>query len=288
MDMDEEMPEGLDGGAEEFDDVPKKGDEVKVHYVGTLEDGTAVGEIAKFTLAPEFAYGEEGPGRDDSEDRDDKWRRATLVFEIELLGAHLKVPSRGQCYTVLHRAPLEKNTVLHSASVLHFGKNEEEEKKGRRRGEEGEKKGRMHRMHRMQCCQVEITLHEMYDNKVQRGAVNPAELRLASNRAGCSTLPLATGKCAMHWKAEFNVGRKLVRTSGQDDGVASGVASRVAWRGTGAVLEMKKGERAILTCSRPSSCTEPRLGLAPTAEAEQCSSACTVQRGIDRKEVGES
>merc|ERR1719450_1805685 len=90
---------------------PKKGDEVTVHYVGTLEsDGSEFdssrsrgtpfvftlgkgqvikgwdlgvasmkkGELAKFTLAPEFAYGESGSPPKIPEN-------ATLVFEVELL-----------------------------------------------------------------------------------------------------------------------------------------------------------------------------------------------------------
>jgi len=90
---------------------PKKGDEVTVHYVGTLEsDGSEFdssrsrdkpfvftvgrsqvisgwdkgvltmkkGEVAKFTLAPEFAYGKDGSPPKIPAD-------ATLVFEIELI-----------------------------------------------------------------------------------------------------------------------------------------------------------------------------------------------------------
>lgn len=90
---------------------PKPGDEVEVHYVGTLEsDGSEFdssrgrgdpfkfmlgkgqvikgwdlgvatmkqGELAKFTLAPEFAYGESGsPPKIPA--------NATLIFEVELL-----------------------------------------------------------------------------------------------------------------------------------------------------------------------------------------------------------
>lgn len=90
---------------------PKEGDEVSVHYVGTLaSDGTEFdssrkrdkpfvfrlgkgevikgwdlgvatmkkGELAKFTLAPEFGYGESGSPPDIP-------ASATLVFEVELL-----------------------------------------------------------------------------------------------------------------------------------------------------------------------------------------------------------
>jgi len=90
---------------------PKKGDEVTVHYVGTLQsDGSEFdssrgrnepfefslgkgnvikgwdlgvasmkkGEVAKFTLAPEFAYGDAGSPPKIPE-------KATLVFEIELI-----------------------------------------------------------------------------------------------------------------------------------------------------------------------------------------------------------
>lgn len=91
--------------------TPKAGDEVTVHYVGTLHsDGTEFdssrsrdkaftftlgkgqvikgwdvgvasmkkGELAKFTLAPEYAYGSEGNPPKIPEN-------ASLVFEVELL-----------------------------------------------------------------------------------------------------------------------------------------------------------------------------------------------------------
>jgi len=91
--------------------TPKAGDEVTVHYVGTLQsDGSEfdssrsrnkpfefclgqgqvikgwdlgvatmnLGEVAKFTLAPEFAYGEAGSPPNIP-------AGATLVFEVELL-----------------------------------------------------------------------------------------------------------------------------------------------------------------------------------------------------------
>jgi FK506-binding protein 4/5 len=112
------MPEALPEGVKkevvkegEGWQKPKAGDEVTVHYVGTLEsDGTQFdssrdrgkpfnftlgkgqvikgwdtgvaamkkGELAKLTLAPEFAYGESGsPPKIPA--------NATLVFEVELL-----------------------------------------------------------------------------------------------------------------------------------------------------------------------------------------------------------
>eukprot|EP00927_Polykrikos_kofoidii_P000232 TRINITY_DN10098_c0_g1_i1.p1 TRINITY_DN10098_c0_g1~~TRINITY_DN10098_c0_g1_i1.p1 ORF type:complete len:639 (-),score=157.35 TRINITY_DN10098_c0_g1_i1:137-1960(-) len=130
MDSDDEM-DGMDDvdctGAHEFPDgiskeiitkaqlntwkKPKDGDEVTVHYVGTLEsDGSEFdssrargkpfaftlgrgdvikgwdlgvasmckGEVAKFTLCPEFAYGDSGSPPKIPE-------KATLVFEIELI-----------------------------------------------------------------------------------------------------------------------------------------------------------------------------------------------------------
>merc|ERR1719390_82123 len=112
----EELPEGIKKeiiteAASDNWRKPKKGDEVFVHYVGTLEsDGSEFdssrsrnkpfnfvlgqgqviqgwdlgvatmkkGELAKFTLSPDFAYGESGSPPKIPEN-------ATLVFEVELL-----------------------------------------------------------------------------------------------------------------------------------------------------------------------------------------------------------
>lgn len=89
--------------------VPKRGQKVSVHYVGTLTNGKKfdssrdrneefqftvgqgvitgwsagvatmkVGELSKFTIAPEYAYGNRGfPGLIPA--------NSTLVFEIELI-----------------------------------------------------------------------------------------------------------------------------------------------------------------------------------------------------------
>jgi FK506-binding protein 4/5 len=111
-----ELPEGitkeiLTRAPEDSWKKPKAGDDVTVHYVGTLQsDGSEFdssrgrgdpfvfalgkgqvikgwdlgvatmkkGELAKFTLAPEFAYGESGAPPKIPEN-------ATLVFEVELL-----------------------------------------------------------------------------------------------------------------------------------------------------------------------------------------------------------
>lgn len=111
-----ELPEGIkkeiitEAPSESYK-KPKTGDEVTVHYVGTLEsDGTEFdssrarskpfeftlgkgqvikgwdlgvatmkkGEVAKFTLAPEYAYGDEGSPPKIPE-------KATLIFEVELI-----------------------------------------------------------------------------------------------------------------------------------------------------------------------------------------------------------
>lgn len=121
MEEDEELqePRGLPAGVDkeilkEAPDTnfhsPTAGDEVTVHYVGTLQDGQEFdssrsrnkaftfslgqgqvipgwdlgvasmrkGEVAKFILAPEFAYGDAGSPPKIPE-------KATLIFEIELL-----------------------------------------------------------------------------------------------------------------------------------------------------------------------------------------------------------
>ncbi|WPT17954.1 Peptidyl-prolyl cis-trans isomerase FKBP62 [Picochlorum sp. SENEW3] len=107
----------------EEDGVPEPGDTVRVHYVGTLQsDGTEFdssrkrgdpfsfeagkgsvikgwdvgvatmkkGEISRFTIDPEYGYGESGAGESIP-------GNATLVFEVELLGwkSHADITESG-------------------------------------------------------------------------------------------------------------------------------------------------------------------------------------------------
>lgn len=107
----------------EEDGMPESGDTVRVHYVGTLQsDGTEFdssrkrgdpfsfelgkgsvikgwdvgvatmrkGEISRFTIAPEYGYGESGAGESIP-------GNATLVFEVELLGwkSHADITESG-------------------------------------------------------------------------------------------------------------------------------------------------------------------------------------------------
>ena len=119
MAEDEVEPQGLPDGvgkeitkeaADSEFNSPEPGDEVTVHYVGSLLDGSEFdssrsrerpftftlgkgevikgwdlgvgtmrkGEVAKFTLAPEYAYGDEGSPPQIPP-------KATLIFEIELM-----------------------------------------------------------------------------------------------------------------------------------------------------------------------------------------------------------
>jgi len=378
MDMDEEMPDGLDGPDQDFDEemgmdelddlpdgiqkeilteaesewrMPKKGDEVKVHYVGTLQDGSKFdssrdrekpfeftlgqgqvikgwdlgvktmkkGEVAKFTLAPEFAYGEEGSPPQIPP-------QATLIFEVELLGwvskddlfgdegaiktqlkegSGWKTPNAGNEVLVSIRAKasddsiveekLEVEYTLSSGSLGELSAVADKALESMKKGEEVS----------IKCTKeyffdkhadggtVEITLHEMYDIKdvsftkdksVMKKQIKEGE-GFESPKDGCQVKLLVEVRGSGSSKTlEFTAGNGEVCDALE-----------------GAVLEMKKGERAILTCTRPSSCTEPLLGLSPTEETVlvldlesfekqkdqwELTEDEKVQRGQDRKDVG--
>ncbi|CAJ1431888.1 unnamed protein product [Effrenium voratum] len=138
---------------------------------------------------------------------------------------------------------------------------------------------------------VELTLHEIYDDKdvsfgkdksVMKKQVKEGEGYESPKDGG--KVKLTVDVAGSTTTLEFTVG---------DGEVCDALEC--------AVLEMKKGERAILTCTRPSSCIEPKLSLQPTdkvvmtlellefeklKEQWDLSEEEKVERGQARKEVG--
>lgn len=172
MEMPQELPEGIEKEilTEAPSDSwrkPKRGEEVTVHYVGTLQsDGSEFdssrgrgkpfeftlgrgqvikgwdlgvgtmkkGEIAKFTLSPEFAYGENGsPPKIPA--------NATLIFEVELIswvskddlfgdegvfksmvteGSGWKKPNKGGEVLVMLKAEAADGSVIEEREALEY------------------------------------------------------------------------------------------------------------------------------------------------------------------------
>ncbi|CAE8644243.1 unnamed protein product, partial [Polarella glacialis] len=305
---------------------PRRGDDVSVHYVGTLASdgsqfdssrdrgqpfvfalgkgnvikgwdlgvaGMKKGEIAKFTLAPEFAYGESGSPPKIPE-------KATLVFEIELLswmskddlfgdegvvkaeikaGSGWKAPKEGEeirCSVTAKAADgsiiEEKSDVEYSLGSGTFGplsKAVDKAFKSMKRGSEVSltcTKDYMYGDERPDGGSIDLTLHELYevkdvslskDKSIMKKQVkegeghespkdsNKVKLLVVAATDGTVTLPGFTSKTL-----EFTAG------SGE---VCDALEC--------SVLEMKKGERAIVTCTRPASCVETQLGFsAPASE----------------------
>eukprot|EP00931_Biecheleriopsis_adriatica_P033998 TRINITY_DN19685_c0_g1_i1.p1 TRINITY_DN19685_c0_g1~~TRINITY_DN19685_c0_g1_i1.p1 ORF type:complete len:583 (+),score=214.97 TRINITY_DN19685_c0_g1_i1:62-1750(+) len=289
---------------------PKAGDEVEVHYVGTLQsDGSEFdssrsrgkpfsftlgqgqvikgwdlgvasmkkGEVAKFTLAPEFAYGDGGsPPKIPA--------KATLVFEIELLdwkskddlfsdggvikttlkeGSGWKTPKDGsEIKMALKVNEQDKGSleyVLGSASLGTMSKAIDKALQGMKKGEQCT----------LACSKdyvpddggiLELTLEELFEiadcsfakdkslmkKQVQEGEgfEKPSEcakvtLKIEAATDGTAPLPGFTAKTL-----EFVAG---------DGDVCDAIECTV--------LEMRKSERAVVTCTDPTSCKEEQLGL---------------------------
>ncbi|CAK9034485.1 unnamed protein product [Durusdinium trenchii] len=428
----DELPEGitkeiLTAAPESEWRMPKKGDDVKVHYVGTLQtDGSKFdssrdrgqpfefnlgsgqvirgwdlgvktmkkGEVAKFTLAPDFAYGEEGsPPKIPP--------KATLVFEVELLGwvskddlfgdegaiktqlkegSGWRTPNDGKEVLLSLKAKAPDDTVVEEKSQIEYvlssdalgelGKVVDKVLLNMKKDEEVAVK----------CTKdyflgdkypeggtVEVTLHEMYDVKDvsfakdkllavhNKGMAMGCLMLLVSFHCASLTLIskvcptvcpsrasqplLGTGSwapvkspvvgrsdmvvassCGRNTNLRSTMKKQIKEGEGYEspkDGCkvtlkvevagASKTLEFTAGNGEvcdaleGAVLEMKQGERAVLTCTRASSCTEPQLGLTPDGETImtlelvefekqkdqwEISEEEKVQRGQERKDVG--
>lgn len=303
---------------------PKVGDEVMVHYVGTLEaDGKEFdssrkrekplnftlgkgqvikgwdlgvatmkkGEIAKFTLAPDFAYGEEGSPPNIPP-------KATLVFEIELIswssqddlfgddgviktlvveGSGWKKPKGTDEVLLSLKAETPDGTVieerndfeytLHSDTLGMFGKACDKALVGMLRGESV----------KLKCSKdyaygdkfpngatIRLTLHELCETKDVSFNKDGSVMKKQMRQGEGFDMPKDTWTATLKVEAARDVAPtspalpvysepKVLEFRVGDGWVCDALEC--------AVLEMKKGERAVLRVAPAQLAADPELEL---------------------------
>jgi len=282
---------------------PKVGDEVSVHYVGTLQsDGSEFdssrsrgdpfvftlgkgqvikgwdlgvatmkkGELAKFTLAPDFAYGESGsPPKIPA--------NATLVFEVELLswaskddlfgdegviktqlkeGSGWKNPKSGDEVLIAVDGKADIEYIVGSESLGAIGKACDKALLGMKKGEEASLKcGQDHGN-----CTVNLTLQEIFETKdvsfvsdktMIKKQVMEGEGYDKPNDGAKVTLSVESATDGVAALSGFSA--KVLEFTAANGEVCDALEAVVA--------DMKKGEKAILTVTAPKSAAEAQLGL---------------------------
>jgi len=319
-----ELPEGVTKEitkAGEGWKKPKAGDEVTVHYVGTLAaDGSEFdssrgrgepfvftlgqgsvikgwdvgvatmkkGELAKFTLAPEFAYGESGsPPKIPA--------NASLVFEIELLswlskddlfqdGGVIKTllkegtgwtkPNDGDEVRISVKCTAKDGSVVDERSGLDYtigsgalgqlGKAVDKALTGMKKGEEAE----------LACTEdyacgdktpegatLKLTLEHTYETTDVSLAKDKSMMKKQIVDGEAYDKPKDTAKATLRVEAATSgVGEPLEGFTAQTLEFTVG-NGEVCDALECAVCEMKKGEKALLTCTKPQLCVDERIGL---------------------------
>lgn len=311
---------------------PKTGDEVFVHYVGTLEsDGSEFdssrarnrpfnfvlgqgsvirgwdigvatmkkGEVAKFTLSPEFAYGEDGsPPKIPA--------NATLVFEVELLswtsqddlfndGSVIKAavtessgwkkPKMGDEVQVSFKAHPEaatkfdciaKDYVLGDTAFGPFQDVIDKALCDMKKGEKCELKCTADYVSGLRSKAATdvpegtetlvLELHEIYETTDVSFTKDKSMMKKQVKEGDGYEKPKEGNKVTLH---------VLGATDSSGQALAGFTASKLEFvAGNGEVCdalefvvnEMKKKEKALLTCTKASTCAESKLGLAGVKE----------------------
>lgn len=316
-----ELPEGIQKELLKDGDgfkKPKAGDEVTVHYVGTLQsDGTEFdssrgrddpfvftlgkgqvikgwdlgvatmkkGELAKFTLASEFAYGESGSPPKIPEN-------ATLVFEVELLswiskddlfqdegviktevkeGKGWKKPKEGDEVLLTLKCTAKDGTVADEKTDFEYvlgsgacgplstvvdkalaGMKKEEEVELTCSSEYalGEKTP--------DGATVSLTLLQVYETKDVSSAKDKSLMKKAIVEGDGYDTPKDSAKVQLNVQ-ETKAGSLPGFTAKTLDFTAGNgeVCDALEF----AVGDMKKGEKAVVTCTAPQLCCEEQLGL---------------------------
>jgi len=317
-----QLPEGvtkdiMTPAPEENFKKPKTGDDVTVHYVGTLQaDGSEFdssrgrgdpfvftlgkgqvikgwdlgvatmkkGELAKFTLAPEFGYGESGSPPKIPEN-------ATLVFEVELIswaskddlfgdegviktqvteGTGWKTPKAGDEVLISMKAEKEDGSLIEEKTDLQYvmgsgslsvaKKACEQALGGMKRGEEAALKCSKDYSDVEGGVTVTLTLKEIFDTKdvsaTKDGSMMKKQIKEGEgydNPKDAAKVTLSVESATDGVKALPGFTPKVLEfTAGNGD-----VCDALEY----AVGEMKKGERAVFTVTVPKLMAEAQLGL---------------------------